>query len=813
MTGSAGTIPTATLRLQLTPTFDFAAAAHRLDTIVALGVSHLYLSPIAEAVPGSGHGYDVTDHTAVRAEFGGDAGLEMLLDTAAQRSMGVIIDHVPNHVSVEHAELNAPWWATLRNGEGSPSAAWFDIDWRAADGKVIIPKLGAPLDEVLAAGDITTGVGDLGPELRVGTLRFPLAEGTEHLDVADALDRQHYRLTYWRNPERNVRRFFTIDDLVAVRVEDRDVAATVDTLPRRLVDHPAFAGVRVDHVDGLAAPGKYLEGLRELIGDRLLLVEKIVAPGEELPEHWPVDGTTGYEQIAVAEHTLLDPAAAGPLMQTWRGGADVASFHELERAARAEVLAGGLAPDFDRLTREVADADTGSSSPPPSIRSALDVLTLSIERYRTYLPDDAASEAVFDSVVNRAVEHVSADADAATGIDGQTIRHVASVIQDDPAVLARWQQLTGPAVAKGGEDRTFYRWFPLASLCEVGGEPARFSIPVTEFHDVQQQRQHTHPAAMLAETTHDTKRSAGVRARSLALAARAEEWAELVDTWTDEHRAMIDAVSGPDAGGLVHLALQTAVTAQPLDAERLGEYLVKAAREADLVTSWIEPSDAVESGLRSIAAHVITDATSGALADFVGRIEREGDAAGLGLLALQLTCPGFADLYQGSPRRLLTLVDPDNRAPVDWDDLDELVGRVRTSDTSTAFADGDVDLARAILTERLLHLRRRRPDAFGEGAGYLALDVAGPGAEHVVAYARTDGKTPQVVVIVARAMRPDVPFDDVFGDAELELPAGTWRSLTIDDAQVENGGRRRIIDLVGRTSDGLRFEVLERTDR
>ena len=265
--------PTASLRLQLTPTFDFAAAAARLETIVALGVSHLYLSPGAEAVAGSGHGYDVTDHTAVRADFGGAAGLAMLLDAAHERSLGVIIDHVPNHVSVERAELNQPWWETLRDGADSPSANWFDIDWKATGGKVIIPKLGAPLDEMLAAGDITTSVGDLGPELRVGTLRFPLATGTEDLDVIEALGRQHYRLVHWRDPIRNVRRFFTIDDLVAVRVEDREVAAIVDTIPRRLADHPAFAGVRVDHVDGLAAPGDYLEGLRELIGDRLLFVE------------------------------------------------------------------------------------------------------------------------------------------------------------------------------------------------------------------------------------------------------------------------------------------------------------------------------------------------------------------------------------------------------------------------------------------------------------------------------------------------------------------------------------------------------------
>lgn len=347
---------------------------------------------------------------------------------------------------------------------------------------------------------------------------------------------------------------------------------------------------------------------------------------------------------------------------------------------------------------------------------------------------------------------------------------------------------------------------------------------------------------MLAETTHDTKRSAGVRARSLALAARSAEWAALVAEWTADHPEIVDAVAGPagrgsassaspGGGGLVHLALQTAATAQPLDAGRLGDYLVKAAREADLVTSWIDQDSAVEAALREIAAQSIDDATSGPLGDFVGLIERAGDAAGLGLLATQLTCPGFADLYQGSPRRLLTLVDPDNRSPVDWDELDGLVARVRTSDTRTAFAAGDVDLARATLVERVLRLRRRRPEAFGESAGYIGLDVTGPGAEHIVAYARTDGETPLVVVIVARVLGPDpasetafdtvfdpaseTVFDTVFDDVEIHLPEGTWRSLTLDDAAIEKGGRRRLTDLLNRPTgvDGvLRFEVLDRTD-
>ncbi len=243
----------ATYRFQLTPSFGFDGVVAQLDRLRALGVSHAYLSPVTEAVPGSTHGYDVVDHTRVRAELGGLDGLTALLDAAAARAMGVVIDHVPNHVSVGRAELNAPWWAMLRDGPGSEAARWFDVDWEATGGRVILPVLGCPLADVVESLEIVDG------ELRLGPQRFPLAEGTATLAPAEALARQHYRLQHWQDPERNVRRFFTIDDLVAVRVEESGVVAAVDTVPRLLAGHEGFAGVRVDHIDGLADPLGYLE--------------------------------------------------------------------------------------------------------------------------------------------------------------------------------------------------------------------------------------------------------------------------------------------------------------------------------------------------------------------------------------------------------------------------------------------------------------------------------------------------------------------------------------------------------------------------
>ena len=772
-------LPVATYRIQLTPTFGFADTIGILDHLVALGVSHLYLSPVAEAVPGSLHGYDVIDHTRVRSEFGGDGGLTALLAAAHGCGLGVVIDHVPNHMSVAEAHLNDRWWETLRDGPDASAASWFDVDWDAADGKVIVPKLGDPLDQVLAAGGLSIGDGERGPELRYGPLRFPLAPGTEHLDVADAVTRQHYRLQWWRDPARNVRRFFTIDDLVAVRAEDPDIAAVIDTIPTRLADHPAFVGVRVDHVDGLADPQAYLAGLRRRIGDhRWLLVEKILAPGERLVPSWPVDGTTGYEHIRVTEHTFLEPTADAPLTQLWtESTGDERSFAAIEDESRREVLDGGLRPDLDRLVRHVLDELTSSDGADAVdadlVREALIELTIGVHRYRTYLPDDAASAVELDDASQRAL--------AARPDLADLIERVVRLIRSRPSVATRWEQLTSPTMAKGAEDRAFYRYLRLPSLCEVGGAPGAFSTPVDAFHRHQAEVQVLMPTTMLAGTTHDTKRSEGVRARSLALAEMSAEWASVVRRWLRDHDD-----HGIDAATVL-LALHTAVTAWPITADRMTEYLVKSAREADLHTSWTDADEVYESALGSLADDLETefglDPDDPVLGGIVNRTLRPGWATSLALLAVRLTSPGVPDLYQGTVSFTYSLVDPDNRVEPDWDERRSLVAAAAELDGPRAWTGDDVEAAKAVVITRTLALRRRRAAAFGAESGYLPLEVTGARADRVLAFARTaPGDDPLAVTVVA--MRSAESWDDT----AVTLPPGAWRNVLADDSPTLDGG-------------------------
>ncbi len=787
--------PVATYRIQLTPSFGFAETIDVLDHLVALGVSHLYLSPVAEAVPGSLHGYDVIDHTRVRADFGAMAGLRALLDAAHTQGLGVVIDHVPNHMSVARADLNERWWEMLRDGADSPAASWFDVEWDAGDGKVIVPKLGDPLDDVIAARGLTIADTENGRELHYGPLRFPLAAGTEHLDAAEAVRYQHYRLQYWRDRARNVRRFFTIDDLVAVRAEDPAVAATIDTIPTQLADHPAFSGVRVDHVDGLADPAAYLEGLRSRIGaNRWLLVEKILAIGEALPPSWPVDGTTGYEHIRVTEHTLLDPGAQASLTQLWSDlTGDDRSFETIEETARREVLAGPLRPDLDRLVRQIGGR-LGNDGSTDRTRDAVVEMTIGLHRYRTYLPDDPASVAVLSVAHQRAATSRPDLADH--------LGRLVKLISDDPTIAQRWQQLTSPVMAKGAEDRAFYRYLPLAALCEVGGAPAQFTISAADFHAQQRQVQASMPATLLAGTTHDTKRSEGVRTRALALAAIADDWATHVKAWFAEYD---EAVRGDGvAAAMTLLALETAVTAWPIDADRLREYLVKSAREADEHTSWTVPDEAYENALGRLADRLAGQLEraqpTGPLAVIVEAIVRPGWARSLAALAIRLTARGVPDLYQGTAAFTYSLVDPDNRVEPDWDERRSLVERASSTDGPSAWSGDDIDAVKAVVITGTLALRRRHPDAFGPDAGYEELDTGGVHGDRVLAFARTDAGGAQVVTLVAMG---DV---DDWAETTVVLPDGSWRAVLDDDAPTVAG---RATTRVGRWLDRFPVAVLE----
>ncbi|WP_063730878.1 malto-oligosyltrehalose synthase [Streptomyces sp. RTd22] len=766
-------VPTATYRLQLQPGFPFAAAERAVPYLASLGVSHLHLSPVLEARPGSSHGYDIVDHTAVRAELGGERGLRALARTARAHGLGLIADLVPNHMAVPVPErLNGPLWEVLRDGPESRYARWFDIDWAEHGRKVLLPVLGGPLGdewERLRPGD--DGV------LRYYDHAFPLRPGTERLPLPELLDAQWYRLGWWRlaRTELNYRRFFTISELIAVRVEDPEVFdATHGTLLGLLRDG-VLDGLRVDHPDGLADPGGYLRTLDEAVraatgGEgRWTVVEKILARDEPLPAHWPVAGTTGYDALHHIDGLFVDPDGLEKLTAAYRSftaappdrGGDWAAT---VRRAAEHVVTHELAAEVERLTR-TASRICATSPPlrdhaPWALRTAIRALLVRLPVYRPYATAGAPAAAADEAMLHRAAEDARTDFPA-FAVEAErravdTIREAAlGRLGDGPDhrdFCARFAQTAAALRAKSVEDTAFYRYTPLLSAAEVGGDPGHPVVSPEEFHAFAARLLRDWPATGTVLSTHDTKRSADVRARIAALTETPARWGRLLADLTPQPEA-------PDPQ-LAWTAWQTALGLGTADAERLVPAVLKAVREAGLHTTWTEQNGAYEDAVTAF----LESGPWAALDAFETEIAAPARVNTLGAALLHLTMPGVPDLYTDTERAYRALVDPDNRRPP----------------TLGAPAADGLSAEKLLLTRAALRLRRDHPEWFGPGSAYTPLIAAGPAAAHCLAFLRTDGTKGGAITVTTRLSRRLAESGGWDPRTRLPLPPGPWRDLLTD---------------------------------
>ncbi|MEU1903358.1 alpha-amylase family glycosyl hydrolase [Streptomyces hygroscopicus] len=874
MTADPGT-PTATYRLQLQPAFPFAAAERAVPYLASLGVSHLHLSPVLEAVPGSTHGYDVVDHSAVRAELGGVAGLRALARTARAHGLGLIVDVVPNHMAAPAPErLNAPLWEVLRNGSKSPYARWFDIDWRAQDGKVLLPVLGGPLGEEWRRLRIEDGT------LRYYDHAFPLRPGTEGLPLPALLDAQWYRLGWWRlaRTELNYRRFFTISELIAVRVEDPEVFRATHATLLELVREGVVDGLRIDHPDGLADPEGYLrrldravraatgdghggdgrgttpegeggrrtapedgdgqrrtpedergrrtapedgggrgtasdgengqrrtpedehgrrtapedgDGLRrtpedehgrrtapenggrgaapEGGGGRWTVVEKILARDEPLPASWPVAGTTGYDALHHIDGLFVDPDGLEKLTALYRAfaappadlGGDWAAT--VRRAAR-EVVTHELAAEVARLTRtasRICAADVRLRDHAPwALRTAIREVLVRLPVYRPYASVGTPPATDADAVLLR-----SAAAGAREAFTVPLEARVVEVVRDAALgrlgdgpdhrdFCARFAQTAAALRAKSVEDTAFYRYTPLLSAGEVGGDPGRPAVTPEEFHAFAARRLRDWPAGGTVLSTHDTKRSADARARVTALTECPAWWGRTVAELTRSAPA-------PDPH-LAWTAWQTALALGHGDAERLVPAVLKGVREAGLRTTWTERNAAYEEEVTAFLTAGPCAAGPSVWAAIGAEVDGPALANALGAALLHLTMPGVPDVYMGTEHLWTALVDPDNRRPPE-------PGAERQAQGLAA--------EKPLLTRAALRLRRERPEWFGPGSGYAPLTAEGPTAAHCTAFVRTGaGGRDGAITVVTRLSRRLAEAGG-WGATRLPLPPGRWRDL------------------------------------
>jgi (1->4)-alpha-D-glucan 1-alpha-D-glucosylmutase len=873
----------ATYRLQLSRRYGFGEAKDLVPYLAALGISHVYASPITEARPGSAHGYDIVDHNRLNPELGGEEAFRALVGALRRHGMGLIVDFVPNHMGI--GEDNAWWFDVLEWGVQSPYAEFFDINWDATrpdlKGRVLLPVLGAQYGEILENGEITLrfdaaegsfgawyfehrfpisppcyaaileagGVLASGPAANFAALecsaagaareaamalKRSLAEAARAPAMAAAiaaalarfhgrpgeprsfdrlhrlLEAQHYRIADWRvaAQEINYRRFFNINDLAGLRMELPELFERTHRMLFGLVRRGDVQGVRIDHIDGLFDPRAYCERLQQRFETPVyVVVEKILARYEMLPD-WPVAGTTGYDFVNHVLGLFVDPGGENAMTALYRRFAGRAeTFDDVLHAAKLRIMRVNLASEmnvlageFHRLAmRERRTRDFTRNG----MLAALEEVIAAFPVYRTYVSPQGASaddrRYVGWAVAQAKKRWPGADTSILDFLHAILTAETTAPPDSRPGgalhAAMHFQQVTGPVMAKAAEDTAFYRYARLLALNEVGGDPRRFGVSVAAFHHLMQERARLWPHAMLTTATHDTKRGEDARIRLALLSETPREWGRRLRQWFRLNRSRrfeIDNEIVPSRK-VEYLFYQSLLGAwppalEPGDAagvrslgERLEEYMIKAVREAKEQTSWSNPNAAYETALRRFVRGVLdtgrTNPFLGEFHAFVAELARPGAIASLSQLVLKLTVPGVPDIYQGGELWDFSLVDPDNRRPVDWDLRRTLLERTAAAPVDALAGDWRDGREKLFVTQRLLALRRAKPALFAEGS-YQPLDIEGEKAACLCAYARGLGDCTIVVAVPRLLLRlfrgGDVPD---WGETEIVLPAApAWRN-------------------------------------
>ncbi|KLK91787.1 bifunctional 4-alpha-glucanotransferase/malto-oligosyltrehalose synthase [Microvirga vignae] len=914
--------PRATYRLQFHKDFTFDDAVKIVPYLAKLGISHVYSSPIHAAIPGSTHGYDIVDHSAINPELGGEEGFRRLSDALTANGLKLLLDIVPNHMGVG-GSTNGWWLSVLEWGRLSPAADAFDIDWArsGARGKLIVPVLGSlygetlekgeltlkfdadegsfsvwhwehrlpicpttypmVLDHALAALDERETAGDLlALTERLRSMRgrkspeylSSLPEEGEHMkrqlsriaadqplirkaidhalktingtqglpDSFDALHRlleaQSYRLAYWRvaSSDINYRRFFDINNLAGMRVEIPEVFKRTHELILRLVKENRIHGLRIDHIDGLADPEGYARALQRELGPGFyVVVEKILEPGEEL-RPWPAAGTTGYDVLNLIDGVLLNEQAGEAFERIYREGSGLTDeYDDLLKQAKLEVTQSNFASELEVLVSDIkaiADASRHTRDYTAyALRRALTEIITVFPVYRSYLGEGEPSPADLYLVEGA----VQAAKQSSTLPDQSVHDFIAAALfgrteAADPADVRRFrrrfQQLTGPVMAKSLEDTLFYRYGRLIALNEVGGDPGHFGLTLQDFHEANAKRASDWPYAMIATATHDTKRGEDARARLLALSEMPEQWEEAVSLWRESISPRLSDINGspaPDANDQVIL-LQALLGAWPLELldgddnqqlaffhERMKGYVTKALREAKRQTSWVSPDTEYEEAALSVLQAVL-DPRSGVLdrlRPLARRISVLGMLNGLSRTILKMTLPGVPDIYQGTEFWDFSLVDPDNRRPVDYDARAQALAE--TPSLEALLSEWQGGHVKQYILARLLQDRASAPSLYADG-DYQAISVEGEHASHVIAFMRQHGDDKRAV-IVPRLWNSLISTDHLKVDPAswsglgLALPSGQWSNvITYQTSTIMTGGL-----ILGELLSSFPFAVLK----
>lgn len=819
--------PISTYRIQFHKDFSFNDLQHILPYLKKLGIGTLYASPIFKAVPGSVHGYDSLDPQQVNPELGSEEKLEDISRELRSSGIGWLQDIVPNHMAYHPG--NKWLMDVLEKGQQSPYANFFDIIGHKE--KLMVPFLGASLDEALSNGEIKLVYDNQRFMLQYYESAYPvhprsyenILTATEakpnqaltqllqllsqirpvedsniyseqwsefHLQLAALMkheasaeyirkciegvnadkdllkqiaEQQSYRLCHWQETDSriNYRRFFTVNGLICLNIQDPQVFEAHHQLTEMLVKKGIFNGLRVDHIDGLHDPNRYLEDLRQLAGDdAYIVVEKILEPGEGLPEEWPIQGNTGYDFLSLVNNLFTGKSAEKTFTQFYQKlTRNRESIHRQLHQKKSLILHQHMGGELENLYRlflllNLVEKRQLSTIHPDDIKTAIGEFLIQCPVYRYYgnaFPLEDEEAAAVQDILNRVRKSGEAPARAINLLE-KVLLHNPEEADDEynERVLKFYQrcmQFTGPLMAKGVEDTLMYTYHRFIGHNEVGDSPEAFGHTAEEFHRSMAQRQQQWPYSLNATSTHDTKRGEDVRARLNVLTDLPDEWLKNVQQW-QEMNAPLKTNGFPDAND-EYFIYQSLIGAWPLEKKdeedfpgRLEEYLQKALREAKLHSNWTTPNEEYESATKKFAVALLDKDKPfrKSFSVFMEKISDHGIVNSLAQVLLKFTCPGVPDVYQGCELWDFSFVDPDNRRPVDYEQRIKWLDGLEEGGSDRNFlqelwssrSDARIKLW---LVHTLMKLRRDNPDVFTEGE-YIPLQTDGRCKDHVLAFAR-----------------------------------------------------------------------------
>jgi (1->4)-alpha-D-glucan 1-alpha-D-glucosylmutase len=883
-------LPLSTYRIQFNKDFTFDAAKEIIDYLDTLGITTVYASPILQAAQGSMHGYDVTDTYEINREIGTVESLTEISALLKQRNMGWLQDIVPNHMAFDVTNsklMDVLERGVLSPYYNFFDIDWKHSS-SMLTGKVMVPFLGKELEECVDAGEINLAVSDSGFTINYFDTQYPLSipahkvlmeEGLPK-DLQDVLDELiekagqlseltawrsfknevigklkvhrnnvdrvvksinenreklrrllktlHYSLTFWKTTTReiNYRRFFTVNSLICLRMEDETVFSDYHTRLHQLRESGIIQGFRIDHIDGLYDPAKYIRRLRNLVGiDTYVIAEKILEEREQVQHHWEIEGTSGYEFLALVSQLFTDKAGARKILGFYKTLAPgLPTYKELVLQNKRLILQEHMAGEWDNLTAFFYALGLGASFPERKIKEAIGLLMLSIPVYRIYpesLPLQGEDLKIIQSAFNAARSLESDCADELNYLESlMTTTTDKKRCENALMFFKRLMQFTGPLTAKGVEDTTFYVYNPLISHDEVGDAPSRLGISVPEFHMKMINRQKNLPLSLNATATHDTKRGEDARLRLNVLSEIPDEWTEKVQEWMKMNQKFVTHLGDRAAPEVneVYFIYQSLIGGFPEDfkanedfIERIQAYLTKVMREAKVNSNWEKPDEIYEKACLDFVAGILRDEDEflKSFIPFAMQVAKHARVYSLAQTLLKITSPGIPDTYQGTELWDLSFVDPDNRRPVDYTLRIALLNEMKANqqkgvDELLRFVSGKEYLgaAKLFVTWKALNFRKSSDHLFVKG-DYVPLNVSH--ADNAIAFARNTGNQWALILIPLNLSRTSVSMNTEY----VVLPEGApfnWKNLFTEEI-IQTEGRLLLKSAFGKFPVALLYNV------